>query len=377
MNIKDLQASLPYLFKAQLTAFIWGHAGIGKSSVVKAYAKNIGYHFFPLYLGTQADLGDILGLQEFIRDEKGNPIATTFAMPVWLKDAIMYCENNPDSGAIIFLDELNRGRRDILNGMFSLALDKTFHTIKLPANCHIIAAGNPPTDEYYTTDVNETALMARFVHIKLEPSFQEWVDYARTSEIETSLVGFLQEQPELLEEKRSNFELPVKVDRRSFDKINKLFKLKTPTHILEQLMVGIIGIERVVAYKTFLENQDRPFTAEEILTGKLEKMEKLNKKGDVKSSLLSISCDNMRDYFLELDKTSAFLTESQKENLMKFIRSIPKDLAFVLIQSLLHKDSKSFREFAMAEKDENGKIVKESKYESELCKISAAAIGKK
>ena len=146
MNIKDLKASLDYLFKAQVTPFIWGHAGIGKSTVMKHYAQEKGYKYFPFYLGTMSDVGDILGLATFTKDENGNDVGTHFAPPSWLKDMIQYCEDNPESGAVIFLDEFNRGRRDILNGMFSLALDKTFHTIKLPENCHVIAAGNPPTD---------------------------------------------------------------------------------------------------------------------------------------------------------------------------------------------------------------------------------------
>src|ERR1700722_6629746 len=101
MNIKDMKASLDYLFKAQITPFVWGHAGIGKSTVVKQYAEAKGYKFFPFYLGTQSDLGDILGLASFVKDKNGSEVATTFATPLWLKDTIEYCQNNPKSGAII------------------------------------------------------------------------------------------------------------------------------------------------------------------------------------------------------------------------------------------------------------------------------------
>src|SRR5579863_6925024 len=109
MNITDFKASLPYLVKAELTPFVWGHAGIGKSAIVRQYAQEMGYHFFPFYLGTQSDLGDILGLQEFIDNGDGTK-STAFAIPKWLHSAIAYCNDNPDSGAIIFLDEFNRAR---------------------------------------------------------------------------------------------------------------------------------------------------------------------------------------------------------------------------------------------------------------------------
>ena len=266
MNIQQFSESLDYLVQAELTPFIWGHAGIGKTSIIKQYAKRKGFKFFAFYLGTQSDIGDILGLADFVRDENGTVIATKFATPEWLKNTIDYCEKNPNSGAVIFLDEFNRARRDILSGMFSLALDKTFHTLKLPKNCHIIAAGNPPTDEYFVTDVNETALMARFVHVKLEPTFEEWVTYAQDAGIDNNLIGFLKNQPELLEQNHTDFQLPVK-DRRAYERLDRLFKLKTPAHLLEQLMAGIIGLERTVAYLQYIAKADKPLSGEAVLEG--------------------------------------------------------------------------------------------------------------
>lgn len=346
MNIKDLRASLEFLFKAEVTPFIWGHAGIGKSTVVKDLAKNLGYKFFPFYLGTMSDVGDILGLATFIKDLNGQEIATAFAPPIWLKDMIDYCIANPNSGAVIFLDEFNRGRRDILNGMFSLALDKTFHTIKLPKNCHIVAAGNPDTDEYFTTDVNETALMARFAHIKLEPSFNEWVDFAHETKIESSLVSFLQEQPGLLADAKSSFSLPVKVDNRSWERIDRLFKVGTPEGLLDQLMIGIIGAERLVAYKAHLKNHDKPIAGEAIFSGDLnafKTVQKWSNPDDIKSSLLSNTNDNIAAFLKAQNDT--VLTEKQIEHLVMYAELIPKDMAFVLLDKLYKDNAKCIKSF--------------------------------
>lgn len=346
MNIKDMKASLDYLFNAQITPFIWGHAGIGKSTVVKQYAQDKGYKFFPFYLGTQSDLGDILGLASFVKDKNGSEIATTFATPLWLKDTIEYCTNNPESGAIIFLDEFNRARRDILNGMFSLALDKTFHTLTLPKNCHVVAAGNPPTDEYYTTDINETALMSRFCHIKLEPGFNEWLSYAKESNFESTIVAFLQEQPELIEDAKSNFTLPVKVDRRSYERIDRLFKVGTPKELLDQLMVGIIGAERLVAYKLHLQNTDKPLDGVQVMTGQHKDLiTKWSTHLDIKSSLLSITCDNVFDLLSERAKNNTDLDKKEGDNLVQFLESLPREVSYALLKQLMKSDNKVFRSF--------------------------------
>lgn len=349
MDIQDFKQSLDYLTKAELTPFIWGHAGIGKSMAVKQWATDKGYKFFPFYLGTQSDTGDILGLAR--RRRLGDHIVTDFAIPMWLQETIDYCVTNPESGAVIFLDEFNRGRRDLLNGMFSLALDKTFHTMKLPKNCYIIAAGNPPTDEYFTTDVEETALMSRFVHIKLEPTISEWIEYAKTKKLEPSLVAFIQTQPQLLDEKHSEFTLPVKPDRRAFERAASLFAVHTPQHLLEQLMYGILGIERTVAYLEFLKNQDKPLSGQEVFRGeKFDLIKKWNNDVDVIASCINVTCDNVKAEILlrnepnkglkRQDKAVAVLTKEEKVNFMTFIGLLPKDIAFAfvtwMVKSMTH-----------------------------------------
>lgn len=344
MNIKDLKASLDYVLAAQVTPFIWGHAGIGKSSIIKQYANEKGYLMFPFYLGTQSDLGDILGLADFIRDEHGTAIATKFAVPEWLHNTIKYCENNPQSGAIIFLDEFNRGRKDILNGMFSLALDKTFHTIKLPANCYVVVAGNPPTDEYFTTDVNETALMSRFVHIKLEPTFDEWVQYAEKKKINSELLGFLREQPVLLQDSRSEFSLPVKVDPRCWERLDSLMQQNIPYYLLDQLTYGIIGLERAVAFNEYKKASDKPLSGEEILNSPInKKLIQWVNSTDLKASLLNNSCDALKKYLIVLNNEKQKLTSQQQHNLMSFLHIVPKDITFTLVKALLHNEL--FRDF--------------------------------
>lgn len=360
MNIQDLKASLPYLFKAQVTPFIWGHAGIGKTTVLKQYAKEANYRFFSLYLGTQSDIGDVLGLQEFVRDENGKAVSTSFASPEWMVSLIDYCNANPKSGAILFLDEFNRARRDILSGMFSLALDKTFHTLKLPSNCHVVAAGNPPTDEYTVTDVDDTALMARFAHIKLEPSFLEWETYAKNSGFEPTIVSFLKEQPELLEDSRSTFALPIKVDRRAWERCDRLFQVETPPHLMEQLMTGIVGTERMVAYKLHCKAVDRPLTGTQILAGEgLDLIKKWSDPKDTKSSYVTTTADNVVSAILETG-----LKEAQYEAFVAFLNAVPKETFYTLMRKLLDTQNESYMKF-----------IKDDKYNESLTVIAKEARG--
>jgi hypothetical protein len=375
MNITDLQASLDYLFKAEVTPFLWGHAGIGKTSVVKQYAKDKGYHFFAFYLGTQSDLGDVLGLADFVKDENGRSVATAFATPEWLANTIRYCEENPDSGAVIFLDEFNRARKDILSGMFSLALDKTFHTLRLPKNCHLVAAGNPPTDEYFVTDVNETALMARFVHIKLEPTFQEWAQYAAKKGFDSNLITFLREQPELLADAKSDFELPIKVDNRSWERLDKVASVGTPKHLLDQLMTGIVGTTRTVAYHAFLAKSDKPLPGADVLAGiGIDRVTRWSNPDNVMASVLNLTCENVEKEIItrEAAGTTVF-TDAEKAALMAFISVVPKDIIYKMMKSLSTASS------VAAQKQVHnswGEFIRDPRYATPLYDVMKTAIGK-
>ena len=120
MNITNLKKSLPYIIESGVVPMLVGPHGSGKSQVIRQFCGENGYHMFDLRLGTQ-DVGDLIGLADF-KVENDRKVFE-FAPPRWLVQCIEYCEKNPDSKAIIFLDELNRGRRDVLQAMFQLLTD--------------------------------------------------------------------------------------------------------------------------------------------------------------------------------------------------------------------------------------------------------------
>src|SRR5690606_1132792 len=119
MNIAQMHRILPILNKLRLTPWIWGYHAKGKSQTVERYYRSQGWLVFNFRLNTQADVGDFLGLQDFITDENGNKVATKFCMPEWLLQAMEFVKNNPGKRACIFIDEINRAARmDLLGPVF-------------------------------------------------------------------------------------------------------------------------------------------------------------------------------------------------------------------------------------------------------------------
>jgi len=296
MLIKTFKECLPYIFQAKVAPMVIGHHGIGKSQAVKQFADEHGYGFVDLRLGTQ-DVGDLLGLADFERDDKGNLVATKFFRPDWFP----YKSNDK---VIIFLDEINRARRDVLQAVFQLVLDLKLHRYKLPEQCRVMSAMNPNTDDYIVTDISDRALMDRFLFIKLTPSKEEFYKFMEAAKCEPELIQFLREQPEMVETKLQDFSLRdmVKPSRRSWMFVNHLFKLQKAgmqINYLKELASGMVGLEAATAFLTSLKTIEKPLSGEQILKEYPKHKKRLKKFSDRKTGgradLIHYSCDNLKE----------------------------------------------------------------------------------
>jgi hypothetical protein len=333
MNIKALKKALPYLNKANVATLVWGRHGIGKSQAIRQYCDENGLEFIDLRLGTQ-DVGDLLGLADFKKDGKGNNIATKFMQPEWFP-------TDPESEGVIFMDEINRARRDVLQAVFQLVIDKKLHTYKLPVGWQVIAACNPNTEDYIVTDIGDKAFMDRFCHIKLNPSPSEWIEFAEAQGFDFDIINFIKSQPELLEIKGEDFTYDeIKPSRRSWDTINRLRKIETPVEILKELCFGIVGTAATTAFVQSLNNSDKPFTAEDILNNFGKIKSKIKKYSDHKTGgrgdLIKHSADNLLKH---LQNTKEKVSKEEAKNALSFVKSVPMDIGFDLARNLYMVDS--------------------------------------
>jgi MoxR-like ATPase len=90
MNIETLKESLPFLIKAEIPALMVGHHGVGKTQGAQQFAAENKYFIRILNLGTQ-EVGDIIGLADFVKDKDGNNVATKFMIPDWAKELKEFC----------------------------------------------------------------------------------------------------------------------------------------------------------------------------------------------------------------------------------------------------------------------------------------------
>jgi hypothetical protein len=296
---------------------IWGEAGVGKSETVKWVANHLGIGFIDLRLG-QLDAGDLLGLPDkawvypcvYDHMEGASPdvLAKRFSEEHLLrhilethpdrskgktgaqivKEAIDLAQRDyrhliskrlvyatpswfpaPGTHGILFLDEISRSHPDIQNAVFQLILDRKILTLDLPDGWIIVGANNPAGRDYEgVSESNDKAFRSRFLHIALDPTWEEWLEYAYATGIDPSIRSLVRSSKtpdEILGlspvPMLDSFPTP-----RTWVMLNNLMDGLDRDLVLE-VAQGLVGPEAAAAWAALRQIPTDPVTGEDIVEG--------------------------------------------------------------------------------------------------------------
>lgn len=344
MDIKTLQNFIGDLFEThtKIVPFLWGLHGTGKSQVIEGICKERGWKMQDFRLNLMADEGDIIGLQDFIKDADGNSVAVAHMMPAYLREMFEFCKANPDKRGVLFFDEVNRANRfSIIGVLFQMTTARRLHLWDFPENLCIILAGNPDTEDYTTLNIEDKALLDRFLHIKFTPKTAEFHSFAEDKEIDMGFLNFFKEQPGCLESSNlSTFDVAeyASPSRRSVLEvaypIYSMFKEgRFNEGTLQELMLGCIGGDATSAFLAYQRNlKDHPVTPEDIIKGTKKEMTRLAKlRDDGRIDVLRVTCDNLFKHVSRGDE----IADMEYKKLVDFmLEYAPADLAAAYIDDM-------------------------------------------
>lgn len=326
MNINNFLKAYPYLMKANISPILWGQPGIGKTKIVQQIAKQISYNYVYLTFGSVEDNGDVIGLQDRVKDSvTGEFIASKHLRPEWFPTT----ENN-----IIFIDEINRMPKSIMQAMLPFILEGKLHTHQLPPNSHVICAANPPDDDHIVNDISDKALMSRLCHVVLEPTVQEWLEYSANDGVDYSIISFIQENPDFLEDKGQPFLLDfVKPNRRSWKDFVAPFVAQNPPNDIEfEIIRGIVGTIAATKFMTHKKNIDVRIKGDEIVNNyKLGAKSLVFKNKQDRIDLLS----NAGDEVVRIVKNTKSLSKEQSDNIGEFLLDLPLEVSYEVTRRIL------------------------------------------
>ncbi|MDM7321650.1 MAG: MoxR family ATPase [Fervidobacterium sp.] len=259
MRINEVKDFLKAVWNSGETIVLVGHAGVGKTTIVKQVAQELGYKVHVVIL-SQLEPGDLMGVPVQVNGK------TVFSRPEWLPD---------EPKSVLFLDELNRAPLYVKQAILQLVLEKQIGPHKLPEDCVIIAAMNPFTDEYLVGNMDDKAMLDRFIWIKVQNSMVELADYFRGKGYEDNKVMAALLTLDQLKVFNEDFSLPrLSPTPRSMERLLKISNLIGHLPIEQQMEVysGIVGPE---AAAEFYRRWSGTFIrVEDFLNGNVEKIKK-------------------------------------------------------------------------------------------------------
>ena len=223
-----------------------GNHGIGKSQILTQYYEAKNCKVVPLFLGQMSDPGDIIGLP----DKDGQH--TIFRPPYWFPT-----NNQP---IVLFLDELNRARPEVLQTIMDLALNRKIAGRALPNGSRIISAVNEG-DEYQLTDL-DPALVSRFNVYRFLPTTEEWLLWASKNNIDERVLNFIADSPAWLDgvdgiKQHIDTGLEKTPDRRAWQRVSDIISGTTDLYSLHnKIIAGIVGVPAAAKFMAFVSTEN-------------------------------------------------------------------------------------------------------------------------
>ncbi len=279
-GIKVIKRAVQICREAGVTPFVWGHRGMGKSSLVRQLAEERGWGFVDLRC-SQLDAADMRGLPS--RGEDGR---THFLPPADLPVGDLTAEeasrllgpepedrSNPGQHAawlrlqrqmqtrlsegILFLDELNRAADDVLHASFQLVLDRAVGEYVLPPGWSVVAAGNF-SEGYSVNNFDDPAFLDRFAHLVLtsgQATAGEWVTWMREthgSAADGVLNFAMADLKHLYGDTRGGLGFTIQPSPRSWDAAVRVLSTAGAginTAAVREVLAGLVGRDLATAFR--------------------------------------------------------------------------------------------------------------------------------
>jgi len=178
-RMNEIKEQIKLAYYVRRPVFLWGHPGIGKSSLVHQAARELGILLIDIRL-TLLNPDDLRGAMKIVNGQ------TKWYPPSFL----------PRRGdGILFIDELNLAPLAVQHAAYQLILDRKLGEYKLPAGFSTVAAGNYESDACGVYRL-PMGLSNRFLHIPVPPpNIEEWSEWAYSNNINPYIIAFLNHFP--------------------------------------------------------------------------------------------------------------------------------------------------------------------------------------
>ncbi len=261
--------------------FLWGPPGIGKSDIVKQIGEDADREVIDVRLALWEPT-DIKGIPYYNADQ---------GKMVWAPPAEL--PTDPDSKAIIFLDELNSAPPGVQAAAYQLVLNRRVGTYELPKGVDIVAAGNRDGDKGVTFRM-PSPLANRFIHLEAKVDFDDYQEWATAHKIHPDVVGYVSFAKQDLYDFDPKSPSKAFATPRSWTFVSDLLNDDdVDNDTLHNLIAGAIGDGLAVKFMAHRKISSKLPKPEDILDGKVKDLQ--IKEVSAMYSLTTSLCYELKD----------------------------------------------------------------------------------
>lgn len=321
---KEMRENLKLLTKKELLYFksmwpksgvlyITSKPGIAKSAITRSIAEKMGFGYKDLRLA-MVDETDV-GLFPKVGQIDGID-CLDHVVPKWAIDA----NKRP---TIIHFEELNRASAQVRNASLQILLERAIGTeFKFNENVLMIASGNLGDEDGTDVEEFDAALNGRLIHMKHTLSHKEWIEGYAEKNVHPIIVSYINSYPEFMYKETTEDGPKAYASPRSWtflsDYIVANYGMEsTPDQFLYDLMQ--IGSSYIgISSKKFITY------CEDMMKINIEDV--INRYEEIKTDLEKYNRDKKSELIQSLKKKDIeIMTDLQRENIYKFLRTIGED----------------------------------------------------
>jgi len=323
---------------------IWGHPGIGKTSILKQLEAK-GYDVIDVPMAQFEEMGDISGMPDITTDPKTGKSVTTMAPPFWVP--------TEERKGVLLFDDFNRASSRILRGTMQLL--QNYQTIywKIPSGYSIVVTANPDDGSYIVTNV-DSAILTRLKHITLVAEHKAWAEWAEKSNIPGQCINFILRYPEMLVtgQRTNPRSLTQWFQFCKYKGINEATMDAVETHGLAS-----VDEEVVASFITFLQTETEYYIEPlEILDHYPKHQAKIKKYvEDRRIDAVGIMLERVKNIVIQATYDPG---QNHGDNLKAFLKDCKeKDLIFSNIQQIISRNSKNIK--LLSNDDEIAELIRD------------------
>ena len=285
---KAAKKSIQKAIQKRRPVFLWGPPGIGKSDIVKQIGEDTKRQVIDVRLALWEPT-DIKGIPYYNADQ---------GKMVWAPPAEL--PTDPESKAIIFLDELNSAAPAVQAAAYQLILNRKVGTYELPKGVDLVAAGNRDGDRGVTYRM-PAPLANRFVHLEAKVDVDDWTEWAVMNAVHPEVVGYVSFAKQDLYDFDPKSASKAFATPRSWMFVSELLADDdTDADTLTNLVAGAIGDGLAVKFMAHRKVAGRMPKAADILEGKVTTLD--IKEVSAMYSLTVSLCYELKDCAEKKDK---------------------------------------------------------------------------